>query len=59
MSEVLDTAVVGRPCEIAGELPVAFVVKKPGADITEDSVIKFVAGSWRTTGSFRGKETWC
>jgi hypothetical protein len=31
---------------VAGELPVAFVVKKPGADITEDSVIKFVAGKY-------------
>lgn len=40
---VKEAAVVGIPDEIAGELPVAFVVKNPDQDITEEELIKFVA----------------
>lgn len=41
--KVLDTGVVGAPDELAGELPVAFVVKRPGADVTEKELVEYVA----------------
>jgi 4-coumarate--CoA ligase len=46
MPGVLDAAVVGKPCEYAGELPLAFVVKTPNADTTEEDVIKYVEGKY-------------
>lgn len=39
---VADVAVVGIPDVLAGELPRAFVVKKPGSSLTEDDIVKFV-----------------
>lgn len=41
---VKDAAVIGIPNEEAGELPLAFIVKQPGVDITEEEIIKYVAG---------------
>lgn len=41
---VQDAAVIGLPNEEAGELPLAFIVKKPGRNITEKEIEKFVAG---------------
>lgn len=41
---VADVAVVGRPDDEAGEVPVAFVVKSPGADLTEADVAAHLAG---------------
>jgi 4-coumarate--CoA ligase len=41
--EVADAAVVGRPDAEAGEVPVAFVVRKDGATATEDDIRAFVA----------------
>lgn len=41
---VQDAAVVGLPNEEAGELPLAFVVKKAGKNVTEKEIEKFVAG---------------
>ena len=40
LPEVAEVAVVGRPDERWGEVPVAFVVAKPGADLTGDAVIQ-------------------
>ncbi|KAJ8976962.1 hypothetical protein NQ317_010159 [Molorchus minor] len=40
---IQDSAVIGLPNEDVGELPLAFVVKKPGKDITEKEVEKFIA----------------
>lgn len=40
---VADAAVVGRPDESAGEVPVAFVVLKPGQEVTESDLQAFVA----------------
>lgn len=45
-SAVADAAVIGLPDEDAGELPLAFVVKKPGAKVTEKELEKFIAGSF-------------
>lgn len=36
---VLEVAVVGRPDDVMGEVPVAFVVPYPDADLTADAVI--------------------
>lgn len=40
---VADCGVVGLPDEAAGELPVAFVVPQPNANLTADAIIKYVA----------------
>ncbi|NOX32511.1 MAG: long-chain fatty acid--CoA ligase [Deltaproteobacteria bacterium] len=37
---IADVAVVGKPHEKWGEIPVAFVVKKPGAKIIEQDIIQ-------------------
>ncbi|RZC37215.1 AMP-binding domain containing protein, partial [Asbolus verrucosus] len=41
--KIKDVGVVGVPNEEAGELPLAFVVKNEGVDLTEKEVIDFVA----------------
>ncbi|KAF3792153.1 4-coumarate--CoA ligase 1 [Nymphaea thermarum] len=40
---IADAAVVPMKDDAAGEIPVAFVVKSNGSDITEDDIKKFVA----------------
>lgn len=42
--KIADAAVVGLPDDVVGERPLAFVVKKPGVELTEDEVKKYVAG---------------
>lgn len=41
---VEDAGVIGVPDEAAGELPLAFIVKQPGAMLTKEEIIKYVAG---------------
>ena len=43
MPGVADVAVIGIPDEEAGELPKAFVVKRPDTEVTEEAVQAFVA----------------
>jgi 3-(methylthio)propionyl---CoA ligase len=38
----LETVVVGRPDERWGEIPVAFVVLRPGMSATKEELIEFV-----------------
>lgn len=42
--KIADAGVVGKPNEAVGELAVAFVVRQPNAELTEQEVVKFVAG---------------
>lgn len=41
---VADVGVVGLPDPAAGELPLAFVVKQKGVNVTERELQDFVAG---------------
>ncbi|XP_071053038.1 luciferin 4-monooxygenase-like [Onthophagus taurus] len=41
--KVLEVAVVGLPDERDGELPLAFIVRQPNVELSEDEVKKFVA----------------
>ena len=41
--QIVDAAVIGRPDDESGEVPIAFVVAVPGADIDEAGVKAFVA----------------
>lgn len=41
---VADCAVIGKPNSYAGEIPKAFVVKKPGMTTTSTEIIDFVKG---------------
>jgi 4-coumarate--CoA ligase len=45
--KIKDAAVIGLPDDDAGELPLAFVVKNPKADLSEEEVQKFLAGNLR------------
>ena len=45
---IADAAVVGKPDEEAGEIPIAFVVLKPGQSVTPEEVQEFVAGQVAT-----------
>ncbi|XP_065171356.1 uncharacterized protein [Atheta coriaria] len=40
--KVMDAAVVGLPDDTAGELPLAFVVKKPGVQLNEQEIKDFI-----------------
>lgn len=42
LKEVADVAVVGIPDVLSGEIPRAFVVKRPGMDINEKVIMSHV-----------------
>nr|AID56317.1 4-coumarate coenzyme A ligase 4 [Eriobotrya japonica] len=41
--DIVDAAVIPYPVEDAGQIPMAYVVRKPGSNITEAQVMDFVA----------------
>ena len=49
--EVLEAAVIPVADERAGELPKAYVSRKPGASVTEEDITQFVAGVYTTYNS--------
>ncbi|KAH9519669.1 hypothetical protein Btru_003281 [Bulinus truncatus] len=51
---VQDVAVLGVPDEDCGELPKAFVVRKPGSKVTESELVKFVEIRCSTINRLRG-----
>jgi len=42
--DVADTAVIGLPDDEAGEIPVGYVVLRPGAATSPEEIMRFVAG---------------
>src|SRR4051812_48512152 len=50
---VADAAVVGLPDQEAGEIPVGYVVLKPGADASADDIRAYVAGQVATYKQLR------
>ena len=50
---IADAAVVGLPDDEAGEIPVGFVVLKPGSELDEAEVAAFVAGQVATYKQLR------
>ncbi|KAH9519667.1 4-coumarate--CoA ligase 1 [Bulinus truncatus] len=52
--DVQDVAVLGVPDEESGELPRAFVVKKPGSKVTPESLMKYIEGRVASTKRLRG-----
>jgi acyl-CoA synthetase (AMP-forming)/AMP-acid ligase II len=51
--DVADAAVIGLPDEEAGEVPVGYVVLKPGRDASEEDLKGFVAGKVATYKQLR------
>ncbi|CAB3240784.1 unnamed protein product [Arctia plantaginis] len=51
---VKDVGVVGKPDPLVGELPTAFIVKKPGVHVTQKELIDFVAGKVSSWKQLRG-----
>ncbi|XP_017047049.1 4-coumarate--CoA ligase 1 [Drosophila ficusphila] len=52
--KIKDAAVIGKPDEEAGELPLAFVVKQANVQLTENDVIKFVNDNASPAKRLRG-----
>lgn len=42
--DVLEAAVAGIPDAEAGEVPRAYVVRRPGSNVTEQELVDFIAG---------------
>lgn len=52
--EIVDAAVIGLPDEMAGELPRAFVVKRPGSELNEQQVAEYVNSQVASYKKLRG-----
>lgn len=55
--KVKDAAVIGKPDEEAGELPMAFIVSQPNAQLNEQEIIDFVAQRASPAKRLRGGVT--
>lgn len=49
---ILEVAVVGKPDENAGELPIAFVVKHPGREAKKEEIVNFFDSMFASVWSF-------
>ncbi|XP_075222449.1 luciferin 4-monooxygenase-like [Lycorma delicatula] len=52
--EIKDVAVIGLPDEACDELPMAFVVREHGSNISENDIVKFVASKVSAQKRLRG-----
>lgn len=52
--QVNDAAVIGVPDESCGELPMAFIVRQPGSEVTAQEIVAFVAGHTSPAKRLRG-----
>jgi long-chain acyl-CoA synthetase len=53
---VADAAVIGKLDEESGEIPKAFVVRRQGAEVTDEDIMSFVAGKVATFKRIREVE---
>ena len=44
--DIEDCGVVGLPHDVHGELPLAFVVLRPGVDVTAEQLIQYTNGNF-------------
>ncbi|VVC91517.1 unnamed protein product [Leptidea sinapis] len=54
MTGIADCGVVGLPDEVAGELPLAFVVLQPGATLTSESITEYITSKVSPAKRLRG-----
>ncbi|KAI8909402.1 hypothetical protein DFJ77DRAFT_472376 [Powellomyces hirtus] len=52
--DIADAAVISRPDAAAGELPRAYVVRKPNTTVTEQAIAKFIEGKVAQHKRLRG-----
>ncbi|XP_052756704.1 uncharacterized protein LOC113519634 [Galleria mellonella] len=51
---VAECGVIGKPDELAGELPLAFVVRQPGSNVSEEELVKYIASKVSPAKHLRG-----
>ncbi|XP_059053162.1 uncharacterized protein LOC131847586 [Achroia grisella] len=51
---VAECGVVGKPDEYAGELPLAFIVRQPGSNVSEQELVKYIASKVSSAKQLRG-----
>lgn len=51
---VADAAVIGKPAEVVGEVPKAFVVKKQNAQVTEEELVRYIGDQVSPEKQLRG-----
>ncbi|GAB0097777.1 luciferin 4-monooxygenase [Sergentomyia squamirostris] len=52
--KIADAAVIGLPDDVAGELPLAFVVKQGNVNVTEQEIKDYIAGKVTSYKQLRG-----
>lgn len=57
-SSVKDVAVLGKPDEVSGELPMAVVVRQPGQNVTAEEIVDFVKSECCVHGLNGSSKVW-